>query len=403
MIFKKTMNDFEHALFKRYSIDPLKLYKYSLFFRNYIENSAEDALKCGIKLESLKDSLDYSSLQFLNLELSNALLEAIISYRFNGAGYILIRPKDLYEDLSKSVNDELPFGFKYLDYNRIKDDHNSDYLKYFQDDGTFIIVHKSRVIIYENFDYVLNEHTPVYTQSLLLDICLLEQIYTEIEKRIGQYNFLFYKDEQLVGLMDALQDAKNQISHFSSKGRGLFSTFFKNDDNQKNLETVDYELSRVIDRLKSGLSNDGVFYSADEGASLQVIKYDLSFLKDAFELVKAKIGADSKEPLTRNFNEQVKGLGSDGKGDRTNYIDFLHTVQEAVALSVNIKLNKYYRLNMCFNDLIVLSDKERLEEDMMFLDVYSKYLDIVRSNSLSDDEIEILNSKLHFKFRRFSE
>ncbi|WP_038363909.1 anti-CBASS protein Acb1 family protein [Borrelia persica] len=401
MTFKKEMNDFEYTLFKRYRIDPLNLYRYSLFFRNYIENSAEDALKCGIGLEFVKKSVDFNDLQSLALELSNALLEAMISYRFNGAGYILIKPKDLDEDLSRAVNDELPVGFKYLDYKRIRDDQSSDYLRYIQDNGTSIVLHKSRVIIHENFDHVLGEHTPVYTQSLLLDICLLEQIYAEIEKRIGQYNFLFYKDEQLVGLMDALQNAKDQISGFENKSKGLFSAFFKNDAKQQNLETVDFELSRVIERLKSGLNNDGVFYSADEGASLQVIKYDLSFLKDAFELVKAKIGADSKEPLTRNFNEQVKGLGSDGKGDRTNYIDFLRTVQEAAAFSVNLKLNKYYRLNMYFNDLVVLSEKERLEKDKVFLDVYSKYLDILKSNSLSDDEIELLNSKLHFNFRRF--
>ncbi|AHH04022.1 Hypothetical protein BHY_1071 (plasmid) [Borrelia nietonii YOR] len=400
MIFKKGINNFENILFKKYAIDPLNLYRYSLFFRNYIENSAEDALRSGIKLDFLNSpTLDLNDLQPLSLELKEALLEAMISYRFNGAGYILIKPKVLDEDLSKSVNDELPVGFKYLDYKRIRDDYGSNYLEYLQDDGTSIILHKSRVIIHENFDYVLGEHTPVYTQSLLLDICLLEQIYSEIERRIGQYNFLFYKDEQLVELMETLHDAKNQIS-LDTKGKGLFSTFFNSNLNlNKDLGTVEATLNRMLERIKDGLSNEGIVYSADENASLQVIKYDLSFLKDAFELVKAKIGADTKEPLTRSFNEQVKGLGSDGKGDRANYIDFLHTVQESVALSVNLKLNKHYRLNMRFNDLAVLSDEQKLSRDIRFLDVYSKYLEIIKTHSLSSDEIEILKSKLHFDLR----
>ncbi|UPA18991.1 anti-CBASS protein Acb1 family protein [Borrelia puertoricensis] len=400
MIFKKCKNDFENLLFNKYTIDPLKLYRYSLFFRNYIENSAEDALRPGIRLDFLNSStLDFLDLQPLSLELSEALLEAMISYRFNGAGYILIKPKVLDEDLSKSVKDELPVGFKYLDYNRIIDDHSSNYLEYLQDDGTSIILHKSRVIIHENFDYILGEHIPVYTQSLLLSICLLEQIYSEIEKRIGQYNFLFYKDEQLVELMEALQDAKNQIS-LKTKGKGLFSTFFKSNDGvSEGLGKFGSEIDLVFERLKGGLSNEGIFYSADEGASLQVIKYDLAFLKDAFELVKAKIGADSKEPLTRSFNEQVKGLGSDGKGDRANYIDFLHTVQEAAVISVNLKLSKYYRLSMRFNDLVILSDEQKLERDMRLLDMYAKYLEIIKSHSLSDDEVLILRNKLHFDFR----
>ncbi|ETZ17401.1 hypothetical protein BDCR2A_01667, partial [Borrelia duttonii CR2A] len=45
------------------------------------------------------------------------------------------------------------------------------------------------------------------------------------------------------------------------------------------------------------------------------MKYELTFLKDTLEIVKAKIGADTKEPLTRSFNEQTKGLDNDGKGE----------------------------------------------------------------------------------------
>ncbi|QFP42714.1 DUF1073 domain-containing protein, partial (plasmid) [Borrelia miyamotoi] len=73
-----------------------------------------------------------------------------------------------------------------------------------------------------------------------------------------------------------------------------------------------------------------------------VIKYDMNYLKEALALVKAKIGADTKEPLTRSFNEQVKGLGSDGKGDRSNYYDFLKSVQEKIEVAINSKLNKHY-------------------------------------------------------------
>ncbi|WP_422850108.1 anti-CBASS protein Acb1 family protein, partial [Borreliella afzelii] len=81
---------------------------------------------------------------------------------------------------------------------------------------------------------------------------------------------------------------------------------------------------------------------------LEVIKYDLSYLKEALALIKAKIGADTKEPLTRSFNEQAKGLGNDGKGDRSNYYDFLKGVQEQVENSCNLKLSKYFGLDMRF-------------------------------------------------------
>ncbi|WKC58694.1 phage portal protein [Borrelia sp. P9F1] len=399
MIFKKGFNRFAGVLSSGDKINPLELYRYSVFFRNYIETSAEDALRLGIRLDFLGSFWVDSRFDLLplELELKEALLEAMISYRFNGAGYILIKPKSLDEDLSRGVNDEFPAGFKYLDYGRVRDDRESDYVEYFRGDGTGILIHKSRVIVHENFDYILRSHAPVYTQSLLLDICLLEQIYLEIEKRIEQYNFLFYRDEQLVGLVESLHDARTQVSG-QGRNRGLFATFFSNSDRQNRACMGEEGLGSVLAKLKEGLSNDGIFYSADEKASLEVIKYDLAFLKDAFDLVKAKIGADTKEPLTRSFNEQVKGLGSDGKGDRTNYIDFLCAVQEAAAVAVNSKLNKYYRLNMRFNDLMTLSDDQRLEQDLKVLDAYSKYLEIIKQNSLSNVEIEALKNRLNFSF-----
>ncbi|AWG43292.1 phage portal protein (plasmid) [Candidatus Borreliella tachyglossi] len=400
MIFKKVVNRFARVLGSEGHINPMELYKYSIFFRNYIENSVEDALRPGIYLEYLGVGFNVD-LRLLGLELSDALLEAMISYRFNGAGYILIKPKSLDEDLSRGVNDELPVGFKYLDYRRLRDDRDNDCIQYLRDDGESIVIHKSRVIIYENFDYILGAHAPVYTQSLLLDICLLEQIYIEIEKRIEQYNFLFYKDEQLVSLMESLSSARSQVTGF--KGRGLFATFFKSNDREDSIGdgvsgAGGSELDRTLSRLRDSLGNDGIFYSADGSARLEVIKYDLTFLKEAFELIRAKIGADTKEPLTRSFNEQVKGLGSDGKGDRSNYIDFLGTVQESAALAVNMKLNKHYRLNMKFNDLLILSDEQKLERDLKLLDAYSKYLELIKHNSLSGDEIETLRRKLNFSF-----
>ncbi|WLT67912.1 anti-CBASS protein Acb1 family protein [Borrelia sp. RT1S] len=147
-------------------------------------------------------------------------------------------------------------------------------------------------------------------------------------------------------------------------------------------------------RLKSKLHNDGIFYTSNEKASLEVIKYDLTFLKDAFELVKAKIGADTKEPLTRSFNEQVKGLGSDGKGDRTNYYDYLKSVQEAVEIAVNSKLNSHYNLDMKFNDIEVLNTEERIAQETLFIDAYTKYLMLAEDPRVSAEQAEYIKNNL---------
>ncbi len=380
------------------------------FFRNYIESTAEDALKNGINLSLLETSSLKESREFLlglKVELKEALLEAMVSYRFNGAGYILVKPKGEDEDLSKKVNSELPTGFKYLDFQKIINKRESDYIEYLSSskdlDGVnqkarVIKIDKSRVIIYENYDYVLGSHEPAYTQSLLLNICLLEQIYLEMEKRIRNYNFLFYKDEHLVGLIESLELAKEEISVLVNNNKGkIFSSFFKGQEPNKSfsaLNSASCKLSRELSKIKSTLNNDGIFYTASENASLEVIKYDLEFLKDAFDLIKAKIGADTKEPLTRSFNEQVKGLGSSGKGDKSNYYDYLKGVQESVANACNIKLNKYYRLNMKFNDLEVLSYEQRLERDNLLLDVYSKYLELMKNENLSHKAKENLKEQL---------
>ncbi len=329
----------------------------------------------------------------------------MISYRFNGAGYILVKPKSEDEDLSKKVNSELPTGFKYLDFQKIINKRDSSYVEYLsnsKDPDDFerarvVKIDKSRVIIYENYDYVLGEQEPAYTQSLLLNICLLEQIYLEIEKRIRNYNFLFYKDEHLVGLVESLEIAKEEINVLANSKGKIFSTFFKAQEPNKSfqaLSSVSDELSRELSKIKNTLNNDGIFYTASENARLEVIKYDLEFLKDAFELVKAKIGADTKEPLTRSFNEQVKGLGSSGKGDKSNYYDYLKGVQESVANACNLKLNKYYRLNMKFNELEALSYEQRLQKDNLLLDVYFKYLELIKNENLSDKAKENLKEQL---------
>ncbi|MBB6208358.1 hypothetical protein HNQ06_000888 [Borrelia lanei] len=389
-------------------INPIDVYRYSIFFRNYIESTAEDALKNGINLSLLETSClkeGSKSLISLKVQLKEALLEAMISYRFNGAGYILVKPKSEDEDLSKKVNSELPTGFKYLDFQKIINKRDSNYIEYLSSlkdlDGfekaRVVRIDKSRVIIYENYDYVLGTHEPAYTQSLLLNICLLEQIYLEIEKRIRNYNFLFYKDEHLVGLVESLEIAKEEINVLANSKGKIFSTFFKAQEPNKSfqaLSSVSDQLSRELGKIKSTLNNDGIFYTASENARLEVIKYDLEFLKDAFELVKAKIGADTKEPLTRSFNEQVKGLGSSGKGDKSNYYDYLKGVQESVANACNLKLNKYYRLNLKFNELEALSYEQRLEKDNLLLDVYFKYLKLIKNENLSDKAKENLKEQL---------
>ncbi len=69
-------------------ISSLELYKYSIFFRNYIENVAEDCLKNGLVLESTSHNVSKLELARLKVQLKNVLLNCIISYRFYGIGYI---------------------------------------------------------------------------------------------------------------------------------------------------------------------------------------------------------------------------------------------------------------------------------------------------------------------------
>ncbi|ETZ17285.1 hypothetical protein BDCR2A_01792, partial [Borrelia duttonii CR2A] len=104
-------------------INSYELYKHSIFFRNYINNVAEDVLHNGINLEVLystalggiEDTLDN-----LKVELKDALLNCIISYRFNGIGYILVKTAG-DDNLDLEINSELPIGFVYLDFGCVRD------------------------------------------------------------------------------------------------------------------------------------------------------------------------------------------------------------------------------------------------------------------------------------------
>ncbi|WP_420025178.1 anti-CBASS protein Acb1 family protein (plasmid) [Borreliella yangtzensis] len=393
-------------------ISSQELYRYSIFFRNYIENVAEDCLKNGLVLESTGHNVSEAELSRLKVQLKNALLNCIISYRFHGIGYVLVKTKDTLLDLEEPVNIELPIGFEYLDHESVKDlginfDHITYKVKANNNVNSLhaVKIHKSRLIIYENFDYILKRYVPCYTESFLLDIYLFEKIYVEIEKRIDNHNFLFYKDESLVQLQDALSSATTSLSALTNssnneKGNSILFSFLRkqNTNNHSkdisNLRNLNDSLSHELARLKSNLDNEGMFYTATPNASLKVIKYDLSYLKEALALIKAKIGADTKEPLTRSFNEQAKGLGNDGKGDRSNYYDFLKGVQEQIENSCNLKLTKYFGLDMRFNSLIMLSEDQKVERDIKLIELYSKYNELINNNSFSKEELAILKEKL---------
>ncbi|WP_420025615.1 DUF1073 domain-containing protein [Borreliella valaisiana] len=393
-------------------ISSLELYRYSIFFRNYIENVAEDCLKNGLVLESTTSNVSEAELSRLKVQLKNALLNCIISYRFHGIGYVLVKTKDTLLDLEEPVNIELPVGFEYLDHESVRDsgvdfDHITYKVKANNNGNSLdaVKIHKSRLIIYENFDYILKRYVPCYTESFLLDIYLFEKIYVEIEKRIENHNFLFYKDESLVQLQDALSSATTSLSALTNssnneKGSSILSSFLRkqntNNHNKDifNLRSLNDSLAHELARLKSNLNNEGMFYTATPSASLEVVKYDLSYLKEALALIKAKIGADTKEPLTRSFNEQAKGLGNDGKGDRSNYYDFLKGVQEQIENSCNLKLTKYFGLDMRFNSLIMLSEDQKVERDIKLIELYSKYNELIQSSAFNNEELAILKEKL---------
>lgn len=181
---------------------------------------------------------------------------------------------------------------------------------------------------------------------------------------------------------------------------GILFGFFKKQNSNKhskeisNLRSLNDSLATELAKLKNNLNNEGMFYTATPRASLEVIKYDLSYLKEALALIKAKIGANTKEPLTRSFNEQAKGLGNDGKGDRSNYYDFPKGVQEQVENSCNLKLTKYFGLDMKFNSLVVLSENQKVERDIKLIELYSKYNELIQSSPFNNEELSVLKEKL---------
>ncbi|AYE36997.1 phage portal protein (plasmid) [Borrelia turcica IST7] len=398
-----------------------RLYEYSIFFRNYIESTPEDALKNGIALNFLDEGGQVDSkarillLKNLKVKLKEALRQAMISHRFYGFGYILIQTNGIDDDLKRGVNKDTPTGFVFLEPRKIVDNNpklDKPYIEYvrnvYEESGdrrgrdSNIQIHKSRLIMYLNYDIILDKFVPVYSQGLITGFELFEDIYRQISKRIGNFNFLHYKDETLVDLMNTIEEIRVEATKLRQGNKeNHFLNFLNSASNNRlinnrihSLEHTSEALERELGKLKNKLHNEGIFYTSNENASLEIVKYDLAFLKDAFELVKAKIGADTKEPLTRSFNEQVKGLGSDGKGDRTNYYDYLKGVQEAVEIAVNSKLNTHYNLDMKFNDIEVLNTEERIAQETLFIDAYTKYLNLEADPRVSAKQAEYIKSNL---------
>lgn len=393
------------------NINALDLYKYSIFFRNYIQNVADDTLKNGIQLFPFNRRISESILSELKVELKEALFNMVLSYRFNGAGYILVKTKDEYEFLDNPVNNELPIGFLYLDYKCVIDNFDNDYIMYSltnkQNNVTLsksIKIHKSRLIIYGNYNYILGSYVPSYTQSFLLNIYLFEKIYKEIEKRISKHNFIFYKDQSLAEIQDALNSVNAQLSVLtqpSQQGNSLsrlFAKFVSNKggevDPNLSYAGVKNDITNEIEQLKSKLDNDGMFFSGSESSDMKVIKYELTYLKDCLEVVKAKIGADTKEPLTRSFNEQTKGLGNEGKGDRSNYYDFLKGTQETIEICCNSKLNSNFGLDMRFNSIVILTEMEKIEHDVKMLELVSQYKSL--ASQIDANNFELLKDNLYY-------
>ncbi|WLT67913.1 anti-CBASS protein Acb1 family protein [Borrelia sp. RT1S] len=210
-----------------------KLYEYSIFFRNYIESTPEDSLKNGIALNLLDEVGIHSKarvglLKHLKVRLKEALRQAMISHRFYGFGYILIQTNGIDDDLEREVNRDTPTGFVFLEPRQIVDNNpklDKPYIEYVRNvykesNGTIgresrssnIKIHKSRLIVYENYDIILDKFVPVYLQGLLTGFELFEDIYRQISKRINNFNFLHYKDETLVDLMNTLEEIRTEAT-----------------------------------------------------------------------------------------------------------------------------------------------------------------------------------------------
>ncbi len=69
-------------------------------------------------------------------------------------------------------------------------------------------------------------------------------------------------------------------------------------------------------------------------------------------------------------------------------------MQEQVENSCNLKLTKYFGLDMKFNSLVVLSENQKVERDIKLIELYSKYNELIQSSSFNNEELSVLKEKL---------
>ncbi|WAZ85640.1 DUF1073 domain-containing protein (plasmid) [Borrelia miyamotoi] len=77
------------------------------------------------------------------------------------------------------------------------------------------------------------------------------------------------------------------------------------------------------------------------------------------------------------------------KGDRSNYYNFLTSVQEQIEVAINSKFVKYFGLKIHFGSLVMLSEEEKIERDIKLLEMYEKYASVMINPSLNLDEKSI--------------
>ncbi|QTL83971.1 hypothetical protein [Borrelia miyamotoi] len=58
------------------------------------------------------------------------------------------------------------------------------------------------------------------------------------------------------------------------------STQSRDNNNVSSISNANDDLIRALTRLKSNLDNDGIFYSCLPDTSMEVIKYDMTYLKE---------------------------------------------------------------------------------------------------------------------------
>ncbi|MBB5141888.1 hypothetical protein HNP63_001309, partial [Borreliella afzelii] len=62
--------------------------------------------------------------------------------------------------------------------------------------------------------------------------------------------------------------------------------------------------------------------------------------------------------------------------------------------SCNLKLSKYFGLDMRFNSLVMLSEDQKVERDIKLIELYSKYNDLIQNSCFNNEELAILKEKL---------